>query len=262
MSDDWEDFYLDAVERTHRSLELPKHHDDVELTDFLPVTPEHLPTTPLACQGSVEALLQLARPLEEAGRAVGITSVFDDGGYRTLLLCRLFGLQALPGKGGDDARDAAGRRFELKAVNVLDSCGQERRTLGIGAGTPLEQARIERYRRVDAWIIGVFRGVAPLEAWCVPSTALEPFFARWEERLQVTPRLNNPKIPLQFIRQVGHCHPLSEQARLVDDLVGDVSRGEAEGVELHDLGDSIACHRALDPDPVLQHDDNLDSGAG
>lgn len=154
----------------------------------------------------IEHLIDLAQPLEAAAQEAGIPSVFDDGGFRTLLVCRLFGLQALPGKAGHDARCPKGRNFELKTVNLVGTHGQRRVNPGVTTEHTLRQANIERFRRTNSWLIGVFAGCRPLEFWQVPTGRLETFFSEWEQKLAQAPNqeINNPKIPLKFIRETGH----------------------------------------------------------
>lgn len=216
MADDL-DFFMACWEAANPELKPPlpplpdpSEEELEEMLDTLanPLSPPS-DLAPLQAQGSISDLLSLAAPLEQAAQKYGIPTVFDDGGFKTLILCKLFGLTPLPGKGGDDAVDAEGRSFELKTLNLLDSSGNDRRTPpGVGAGTPLEQARIDRYRRTNSWLIGVFRGYHPIEVWQLSSTLLEPFYVKWEEQLRQAPGgvINNPKIPFQFVTTMGHRH--------------------------------------------------------
>lgn len=150
------------------------------------------------------ALMQLAGPLEAVANEKGIYHVFEDGGFRTLLLTTFFGLTVSEGKLGCDATDAAGRRYELKTVNLLDSMGREKKgDPGITTAHSLRQSNLDAYRRVDVWVIATFRGNTPVEAWHVETSALEPWFSEWEREIAVRGTLNNPKIPLRFIAEHG-----------------------------------------------------------
>lgn len=141
----------------------------------------------------------------------GIHNVFDDNGYKDLILLTLFGLRKL-GREGDDAVDAQGRQFETKTVARLNSRGERRRSLGITTEHTMTLANIARYRATFMWIVAVFDGAVPEGIWEISSRALEPFFAIWEERLTeidlrtdepLRNHLNNPKIPLKFIEEHG-----------------------------------------------------------
>ena len=68
----------------------------------------------LSIKGNIDELLVLASKLQKYGTEKDIVSVFDDGGYRELLLATLFGLKLHKGRQGDDAYDEQGQNYELK----------------------------------------------------------------------------------------------------------------------------------------------------
>ncbi len=167
--------------------------------------------TKLKLTGKVQHLIELAAPLEVAANAGGIYNVFDDGGYRTLLMLTMFGLTKPPGRLGDDARDRHGHTFELKTINLVNTKGELRNTYpGVTTEHTLRQENVDRYRACDAWLIGVFRGNQPLDVWVVPSAALEPYYRCWERKIKRAPNheINNPKIPMGFIAEFGTLHPV------------------------------------------------------
>lgn len=164
----------------------------------------------LTLTGKVQHLIDLATPLEVQANRLGIYNVFDDGGYRTLLLLTMFGLtKAAPGRLGDDAIDRHGHRFELKTINLINTKGELKTSYpGVTTEHTLRQENLERYRACDAWLIGVFKGNQPLDVWVLPSAKLEPFYMAWEEKIARAPNheLNNPKIPMGFVAVEGVCH--------------------------------------------------------
>lgn len=166
------------------------------------------PSQPLTSR-NYNAVLTHARGLEQEALKWGIHNVFEDSGYKTLILVAMFDLRVLSGRQGDDAFDpVTNRTFELKTVNVLDSNGDMKRaaSLGVSAGSRLGKHTLARYReQTNEWLIGVFHGHTPLEVWQVDSASLEPFYQKWEAKLDKG-ELNNPKIPMKFIRTVGICH--------------------------------------------------------
>jgi len=140
----------------------------------------------------------------------GIHNVFDDNGYKDLILLTLFGLTKL-GREGDDAVDAQGRQFETKTVSRMSSKGVRKLSLSITTEHTMTLANIERYRRTFMWIVAVFDGAQPEAIWEIKSSELEPFFSQWQSRLAeldeygrpVRDHINNPKIPLKFINEHG-----------------------------------------------------------
>lgn len=155
-------------------------------------------------------LIGYGRALQDMAAVHGIHNVFDDNGYKDLLLLTLFGLRKL-GREGDDAVDVEGRQFETKTVARMSSKGERKATLSVTTEHTMTLANIERYRRTFMWIVAVFDGAEPEAIWEIKASALELFFAEWERKLgeldeyerPVRDHLNNPKIPLKFIAEHG-----------------------------------------------------------
>lgn len=164
----------------------------------------------LKLTGDVHHLIELAAPLEREANAVGIFNVFDDGGYRTLLMLKMFGLaKPQAGRLGDDARDSHGRTYELKTINLIDTKGGLKdKYPGVTTEHTLRQENVDRYRACFAWLIGVFQGNQPLDVWMIRSSALEPHYKEWEKKIAGAPNreTNNPKIPMAFVIEHGTRH--------------------------------------------------------
>lgn len=160
--------------------------------------------------GKIDMLIGYGTALQQMATVHGIHNVFDDNGYKDLIMLTLFGLTKL-GREGDDAVDSAGRRFETKTVSRVSSRGERKASLSVTTEHTMTMANIQRYRSSFLWIVAVFDQAAPEAIWEISPTALEPFFAAWEARLGernefgllVRDHLNNPKIPLGFIAQHG-----------------------------------------------------------
>jgi len=160
--------------------------------------------------GDIVSLLALGADIQVEASRHGIHNVFDDGGYKELLLLSLFNLRKL-GREGDDAEDASGRRYEMKTVARVSSAGRRKPSLSITTEHTLTQANIDRYRSTFLWIVAVFDQAQPEVIYEIPPRELEPYFARWEAQLarQGQPvggapnHINNPKIPLTFIAAHG-----------------------------------------------------------
>lgn len=183
----------------------------------------------LSISGEVAHIIELALPLEKLANEHNIFNVFDDGGYRTLVLLTMFGLRkAQTGRLGNDAVDAVGNSYELKTTNLVDTRGLVRRTYpGITTEHTLTQRNIDRYRQTKAWLIGVFHSNQPLEVWEVTTPKLEVYFEAWEYRLRQQrlrprglrgeaegqgPSLNNPKIAFGYVAEVGVRHIVASGA--------------------------------------------------
>jgi hypothetical protein len=181
----------------------------------------------LKITGEVRHLIKLAAPLEKQANALGIYNVFDDGGFRTLLMLTMFGLQKPPGRLGDDANDKHGHKYELKTINLINTKGELRTSYpGVTTEHTLRQENIDRYRACDAWLIGVFKGNRPLDIWVVQSRSLEPYYQLWETKIAAAPNseLNNPKIPMGFVADVGTCHKVPGSEDLLRPPTGRYTR--------------------------------------
>jgi hypothetical protein len=164
----------------------------------------------LQAAGDIDGLLCQGTEIQAAASLRGIHNVFDDGGYKELLMLSLFNLRKLD-RGGDDAEDAEGRRYEMKTVARVSSSGARKTSLSVTTEHTLTMTNIARYRATFLWIVAVFDQSMPEVIYEIPPTKLEPYFAAWERRLReqgqvegASPNhMNNPKIPLKFIAEHG-----------------------------------------------------------
>jgi Restriction endonuclease PvuII len=169
----------------------------------------HVPLSPV---GDVTSVVELGAQLQAEASRHGIHNVFDDGGYKELLILRLFGLHKLD-RTGDDAEDDSGRRYEIKTVARIDARGNRKKNLSITTEHTLTVDNLARYRNVYLWIIAVFDQAQPEAIYEIPPASLERYFADWETKLVrqeglraeggAPVHLNNPKIPLGFIERNG-----------------------------------------------------------
>ncbi|MCM3920649.1 hypothetical protein ND748_03020 [Frankia sp. AiPs1] len=168
----------------------------------------------LAPTGDIQPLIAMGKKLQAEATKHGIHNVFDDGGYKELLLLTLLDLKKL-GRTGDDAADSLGRQYEIKTVARVSSRGVRKTSLGITTEHTLTIENIERYRRVHLWIVAVFDQAAPESIYEIAPSRLETFFGEWERKIRdqisrgvegsAPPHLNNPKIPLKFVINNGVC---------------------------------------------------------
>jgi hypothetical protein len=126
-----------------------------------------------------------------------IDDVFQDNGGKLLQVLLITGLEVLPGRAGNDARDIDGNEYELKSVNTL-------LTRSFSTHHHLNPVIIQKYREVD-WIFAVYEGIQLLEIYRLTPTDLESFYSKWEAKWHDSGGrdINNPKIPLSYIRSNG-----------------------------------------------------------
>jgi Restriction endonuclease PvuII len=164
--------------------------------------------------GDVSRLVALAHPLEEEANRFNIFNVFDDGGYRTLLLLEMLSMKkAGDGRLGDDACDDQGRTYELKTVNLVSTRGERKDEYpGVTTEHTLTRDNIARYRKTHAWVVGVFMGNRPLDVYVIPTKALEPYFKKWEASL-ATKESERRARPRKAIRPAPGKKSLSQKPR-------------------------------------------------
>jgi len=172
----------------------------------------HVPHVPLQPTGDIGTVVGLGARLQDEASQHNIHNVFDDGGYKELLILKLFGLTKL-GRTGDDATDSLGRKYEIKTVARINAKGQRKSGLSITTEHTLAAANLARYRSVYLWIVAVFDQARPEAIYEITPAALEKYFTDWERKLaqqeslrvegSAQVHINNPKIPLSFIERHG-----------------------------------------------------------
>ena len=140
------------------------------------------------------------RELQDLATKYGIRDIFQDNGGKVLQSLILLGLRLAGGREGNDAVDAEGNEYELKTLNV--SLGASR---GVTTHHHLNLGILAKYRRVRAWYVSLYHNIDLIEIFRLTPEDLKPVFDVWEAPLLAsgnTP-LNNPKIPIAFVRQHG-----------------------------------------------------------
>lgn len=127
----------------------------------------------------------------------GINDIFQDNGGKLLQVLLITGLQVLPGREGNDAKDDDGNEYELKSVNTL-------LTKSFSTHHHMNPGIIDKYRQVD-WIFAVYEGIELQEIYRLTPSDLEPYYSRWEEKWHERGGrdINNPKIPLKYVMETG-----------------------------------------------------------
>jgi hypothetical protein len=134
-----------------------------------------------------------------------VGDIFQDNNGKLLQALLVTGLKNSPGRMGNDAVDEHGREYELKTVNL----GGGRKN-GFTTHHHLNVVILKKYRAVQAWVFSVYDGIELEEIYVMRPAALEAhFFAPWEANIAKrisegkSPDLNNPKIPVWFVRKHG-----------------------------------------------------------
>ena len=150
-------------------------------------------------QAKLRVLMPSIRKLQKLASRHGIDDIFQDNGGKILQILLYTGLTILPGREGNDARDENGREYELKAVNI-------HLTKSFSTHHHMNPHIIGKYRKVD-WVFAVYDGIELVEIYLLTPTDIEPYFKKWAKKWadDGNKDINNPKIPLKFVREVGKC---------------------------------------------------------
>lgn len=143
----------------------------------------------------LQRLFPAVREYQQLASRHGVHDIFQDNGGKILQVLLLTGLVRLPGREGNDAKDETGREYELKSVNI-DLTGS------FSTHHHLNPTILAKYRLVG-WVFAVYNGIELQEVYLLEPSQLEPYFANWEAKWQTSGDINNPKIPVKFVRANG-----------------------------------------------------------
>lgn len=145
---------------------------------------------------ALTALFPFIRKYQELANRYGIDDIFQDNGGKLLQVLLITGLRVLPGREGNDAIDDEGNEYELKSVNIL-------KTKSFSTHHHMNPTIIDKYRQVD-WIFAIYEGIEIQSIYQLSPKKLEPYFTKWENKWNNEGKdINNPKIPLKFVREYG-----------------------------------------------------------
>lgn len=153
----------------------------------------------------IDTLWKGIEALSALAREYGIDDIFQDNGAKILQQLIYMNFQGLKAREGNDAVDEFGTEWELKSAN-------EAKVVGVSTHHHLNHVILKKYRSVP-WMFAIYHHTALKEIYCMAPLDLEPVFQQWEQKLigevkngkKLPPResLNNPKIPIGFIRKNG-----------------------------------------------------------
>lgn len=144
----------------------------------------------------LEAAFTGLRQMQALADEYGVNDILQDNGGKVLQVLILLGLRISPGREGNDALDAEGNEYELKTINR-----SLRKNAGITTHHHLNKGIIDKYRAVKAWFIAIYEGIELKEIWKVLPEQLEELFVAWEAKVEISGPMNNPKIPIRYVRR-------------------------------------------------------------
>lgn len=153
----------------------------------------------------IEDAMAGAQKLQDLAVQYGIKDIFVDNGGKTLQIVVALGLDVVPGRMGPDARDRIGNEYEIKSADISNG------VKGFSTNHHLTNDTIARYagRR---FIFAIYDGIVLQEAYLTEPRDLAPIYAKWKRQLRTKTHLNNPKIPIDFVRDVGQTAYLKDVA--------------------------------------------------
>ena len=108
--------------------------------------------------------------LQKLAEKHGISDIFQDNGGKLLQVLLITGLEILPGREGNDAKDVDGNEYELKSINIL-------LTKSFSTHHHMNPVIIEKYRKVG-WIFAVYEGIRLLSIYQLTPSDLEFYYTK------------------------------------------------------------------------------------
>jgi hypothetical protein len=160
----------------------------------------------------LKGLFPAVREYQKLAMKHGIPDIFQDNGGKILQVSLVLGLTVLKSREGNDAIDADGREYELKTVNLL-------RTDQFTTHHHLNPVIIEKYRKVD-WIFATYEAIELKEIFLLKPEAMEYWYEKWGAKwiADGNKDINNPKVPLSYVRRHGQLLYSSVGENLEDTL--------------------------------------------
>ena len=145
----------------------------------------------------LKQLFPYIRNYQELAEKHGINDIFQDNGGKLLQVLLILNLEVLPGREGNDARDAQGNEYELKSVNI-------NLTKSFSTHHHMNPTIIAKYRQVD-WVFAIYKGIEIQSIYKLAPDKMEYFYSRWERKWHDDggKDINNPKIPLKYVQEHG-----------------------------------------------------------
>ena len=151
--------------------------------------------------------------LSALAKKFGIDDIFQDNGAKVLQQLIYLNMSFLPGREGNDCVSKSGTEWEMKSINLQTSAS------GFSTNHHTNHVIISKYRKVP-WTFAIYYGIELSEIYVMTPEMLEPIYRHWEAKLETMQHLNNPKIPVKFVRKKGiRVYPIDTEKPLDPDRI-------------------------------------------
>lgn len=140
--------------------------------------------------------------IEALAAQYDIEDIAQDNNLKLLQTLVYFDFDNQAGREGSDAIDRYGHDWELKTAN-------ENLVSGFSTNHHTNHERIRQFRG-ERWLFSIYRGIELQDVYAMSPKTLEPYFTDWTNKVNAkaaagmdNPHLNNPKIPIKFVRANG-----------------------------------------------------------
>lgn len=133
--------------------------------------------------------------MSEVAKEYGIDDIFQDNNAKLVQQLTYLNFKALPGREGNDAVDENSVEWEMKSAN-------QELVSGFSTHHHLNNVILAKYRKIP-WAFSIYSHTVLKEIYIMTNKKLEPIFLNWEKKLKTVTSINNPKIPLKFVRENG-----------------------------------------------------------
>jgi len=144
----------------------------------------------------IESLWPGVQAFQDLASHYGISDIFSDNGGKVAQLAIATGLDIVPGRMGADAEDRLGNQYELKTLDLT------KKAKGFSTNHHLNKGTIAKFRD-RRFVFAMYEGITLQEAYLVEASDMEPLFMKWELALNSKDHINNPKVPIDFVRITG-----------------------------------------------------------
>lgn len=144
----------------------------------------------------MEEAMAGAAKLQRLALAYGVPDIFSDNGGKVAQVACAVGLDIVKGRTGADAKDRVGNLYEMKTLDL------DRNVKGFSTNHHLNLGTIAKYRS-RRFVFATYATTMLQEAYLVMPEDMEPIYQKWELTLKSRDHINNPKVPLDYVRDVG-----------------------------------------------------------
>lgn len=146
----------------------------------------------------LEHLLRVNKPLEDFARQYGIKDIYSDSNIKQLQQTLYLGLDYIKGRNSYDAVDRTGHYWELKSLDITGS------QKAFSTCSRMSREVCARYAANCRFGFSIYDTTDLQQIYVMDSPMLKPLIDKWSKKLLEKKHLNNPKIPLSFVKEHGY----------------------------------------------------------